>query len=166
MRHFFTLILFFLSSTVLFGQNYIHPEVQKEIDLLNLWIQKQISEGNEINQEELNAKNKRIRMIQDEIKNQQDSSLNSFDSEGRRIQKTAIPGSVFTVPDGVVWKIEGIYLKSFGQPYKIKVDKQILEELYEQGEEIRLPSWTVEFHLLDLEMESLNFELEITEFEY
>jgi len=145
------------------AQGSMHPRVQQEVDALNLWLQKQMAEGNPIDQEELQRRNEKIKQIQAELESEREEIEAVDAADGTKIRRSGFPGNSFRVPEGKQWHVQAAFLKSLDQPYRIKVADYTFNSVYDEGEELRLPSWVSEFSLMDGGISSLNFQLEILE---
>lgn len=145
-----------------FSQSSMHPAVQKEVDALNFWLQSQMEVGKSIDQAELQRRNETIRALQDSLQQVQKTTSTSI-PEGKHIRRSGFPGNSFRVPDHANWHIQSAYLKSMNQTYRIKLADYTFKSIYQSGEELRLPTWTAEFSLLDGSISSMQIELEIIE---
>jgi len=161
----FLSILMFSFASV-FAQGSVHPKVQAEIDALNLWLQLQMSEGNTLDMEELQRRNDYIRQLQEELSTENlPTMVSGVNIAGKRSKLQGFPGSSYKVPEGKTWHIAGIFIKQLDSAYRIKVAEYVLNPSYSTGETITFPSWTAEFSLLEGDISSLFYEVEIIEVE-
>jgi len=158
----------FLQSMLISAQN-ISPDIQYKIDSISAWITKQYESNGTIDQKVLDSMNQSIREAQKRLSvaNSQcdgkSKSQSDNKEEGKIIIRDMMPGSVFTVPEGVVWKIKRVSCKSDMGSYSVLVTSVKFKEQYEAGEKISMPAFTSEASLLSEDTSSVIYKFEIIE---
>lgn len=161
-------IFVFLFKTMLISAQNISPDIQYKIDSLNAWISKQYEANDTIDQKKLDSMNQNIREAQKKLsvanlQYEDKSKLQSYNNEGKIIIRDMMPGSVFTVPEGVIWKVKRVSCKSDMGSYSVMVTSVKFKEQYETGDKISMPAFTSEASLLSEDTYSVVYNFEIIE---
>jgi len=159
-----------ITITYLFGSNQalksqsIEPAIQAKIDSLNTWIKLQLETTGQIDKYILDSLNHNIREAQNRINSSTYiASGSNNESDEKTIMKDMMPGSVFTVPQGVKWRIKRISCKTDMGGYSVLVTSVKFKEFYSQGEQISMPAFTSEASLLTEDTSSVIYTFEIIE---
>lgn len=161
------LIIFVFSNLTVNTQN-IDPSIQPKIDSLNAWIKHQLETTGTIDQVKLDSMNQNIRNAQNKLSseiqiNSENISLNVNKQTEKKLTRDMMPGSVFTVPEGVVWQIKKVSCKTDMGGYSVLVTSVKFKDEYKSGEKISMPAFTSEASLLSEDTSSVIYTFEIIE---
>lgn len=160
------LITFIISCNLPVKTQNIDPAIQPKIDSLNAWIKNQLETIGVIDQAKLDSMNEDIRLAQKNISsatNKKSADNNHTNQTEKNIVRDMMPGSVFTVPDGVIWKIKKVSCKTDMGGYSILVTSIKFKEQYDSGDKISMPAFTSEASLLSEDTSSVLYTFEIIE---
>lgn len=157
---FITVFLFLGFST--YGQE-IHPKVREQIDSMQVWMKNEIETKGTIDPAEMEAWNSKIKAVKEEVKKEEGKEKSSLSGEvsGKKIYKSGIAGSAWTVPDGEQWEVINATVAEGIGGYSVVIRSIELPMVLKAGERLRSPSYTSEASLLTNDQAGVTYKFTI-----
>ena len=125
----------------------LRPQGQVMLDSMNRWMQIELQTKGTIDTAKLAKFNAAIR--ETEAENKKATPASAPIEGGKVITKELIAGAMLTVPEGVEWRVQHLYLKDDKSGYRIVMKSDSFQKNYHSGEKLRAPGYPAELALID-----------------
>ncbi len=170
-RHILSLILVLIGLTCSMRSlaQGVPPSVQAKIDSMQAWIAQEAEAGRPIEQEALEAWNRRIRAEQDRVNALSEADRKqaeqSVGSSAELKQFSGMTGTAFTVPAGKAWKLRRVTCSAGMGDYQILVKSIAFPEELSEGEVLQTPSFSSEAALVAEDQSEIMYTFEVLQFD-